>query len=222
MRSSPGLPPPPVWPFLRQHPYYTVKTSLSGWVGRGHPSRTIPNIHLPTRYRTIPWQCTPDPWWHCRNDVVSPILLHAEKPTASCAYLPRLRMPCTMPPFPPRPFRSAAMLTKESTLRIRLPSGVSRLSLPHSHANVQPLGASSGRGGTGSRMRGSRCVSLSHAPRPRQDENVWRRKGASTTPMMGIPPTTKAMETQNIGKRWVKLTVPSRGSTIHVGESSTR
>lgn len=31
----------------------------------------------------------------------------------------------------------------------------------------------------------------------------------------------KAMDTQNMGNRWVKLTVPSRGSTIQVGRSST-
>jgi hypothetical protein len=30
----------------------------------------------------------------------------------------------------------------------------------------------------------------------------------------------KPMETQNMGKRWVKFTVPSNGSTHHVGDAS--
>lgn len=42
------------------------------------------------------------------------------------------------------------------------------------------------------------------------------------TPITGCPSMQKAMETQNMGKRWVKLMVPSRGSTIHVGEDVTR
>lgn len=42
------------------------------------------------------------------------------------------------------------------------------------------------------------------------------------TPMTGTPLTANPIETQNIGKAWEKLTVPSKGSIIHVGESSIR
>ncbi|GKT92384.1 hypothetical protein Ct61P_10234 [Colletotrichum tofieldiae] len=111
------------------------------------------------------------------------------------------------------------MFMKLSTLRCMLPSGVSRRSFPHSHEKTHPLGALAG---SGLRTRGSLWVSFIQAPCPLHDEKVWFKKGALMTPITGFPFTAKPMETQNMGKRWVKLTVPSRGSTIHVGLSSTR
>lgn len=127
-----------------------------------------------------------------------------------------------MPPFPPRPPFSAAIFINEFTFRIIFPSGISRRSFPHSHENVHPLGAFAGSGGIGFRIRGSLWVSFSQAPCPLQAENVWFKKGALMTPIIGLPLTARAIETQNMGKRCVKLTVPSRGSTIQVGRSSTR
>lgn len=116
--------------------------------------------------------------------------------------LPKLRVPCTIPPFPWRPPISAAMLMKLSTLRCKFPSGMSRLSFPHSHAKMQPEGACAGIGGTGQQMSGSRWVSFSQAPRPRQDVKSWLRKGAYMTPITGRPPRIKAIDTQNMGNRW--------------------
>src|SRR5882762_987619 len=54
-----------------------------------------------------------------------------------------------MPPFPFLPPISLAKFQKEFTLRSRLPPGMSLRSLPHSTANVHPLGALSGIGGAG-------------------------------------------------------------------------
>jgi len=63
--------------------------------------------------------------------------------------LPRLLTPCTMPPLPFLPPTSPAKFQKEFTLRSRLPPGMSLRSLPHSTANVHPLGALRGIGGAG-------------------------------------------------------------------------
>lgn len=127
-----------------------------------------------------------------------------------------------MPPLPPLPFLSIAIVMNELTFRSKFPPGPSLLSLPHSHANVHPLGASLGSGGIGVLTNGNWCFSFNQEPWPRHDEKNWLRKGALMTPITGCPSMQKAMETQNMGKRWVKLMVPSRGSTIHVGEDVTR
>lgn len=121
-----------------------------------------------------------------------PIAQYAKSSVAE----PKLLTPCTMPPFPPRPPISVAKLTKLSTLRWRLPSGMSRRSLPHSQEKMQPLGAFSGKGGMGLCRRGRRWVSFSQAPLPVQAEKVCCRKGAFITPMVGMPLTTKPIETQ--------------------------
>lgn len=81
----------------------------------------------------------------------------------------RLLTPCTIPPL------SEAILTKLSTLRAMFPPGISRLSFPHSHAKIHPLGDVAGIGGMGLRRSGSRRaprVSFNQAPRPTQEENI--------------------------------------------------
>ncbi len=127
----------------------------------------------------------------------APIATYAKSSVA----LPKLLIPCTIPPLPLLPPISAAILTKLSTLRCILPSGVSRRSLPHSHEKMQPLGALAGNGGMGLRTRGSCCVSLRKAPRPLQEEKNWCRKGALMIPMTALPEWITPMETQNMGKR---------------------
>ena len=53
-------------------------------------------------------------------------------------------------------YKQLQLLTKLSTLRYKLPFLLSRLSLPHSQLNTQPLGALLGIGGIGFRMSGRR------------------------------------------------------------------
>lgn len=137
-------------------------------------------------------------------------------------YLPRLLTPCTIPPLPPRPPTSAAMLRKLSIFRWRLPSGISLRSLPHSQEKTHLPGAFGGIGGIGLRIKGSCCASFNHAPRPEQALNSWLRNGAYITPIVALPFRMKPMETQNIGNRCVKFTVPSKGSTHQVGSSLIR
>lgn len=79
-----------------------------------------------------------------------------------------------MPPLPPRLPSSAAMFMKLLIFRCKLPSGISRRSLPHSHEKTQPFGAVSGRGGMGFRLRGSCVISLSQAPLPRHAVKLER------------------------------------------------
>jgi hypothetical protein len=128
-----------------------------------------------------------------------PIATYARSSVAD----PSDRTPCTIPPLPERLPSSAAMLTKLSIFRCKLLSGASRLSLPHSQENTQPLGAFSGIGGMGFRTSGSRCVSFMKAPRPAHEEKNCLRKGALMTPIRGLLLCMNAMETQNMGKRWM-------------------
>jgi hypothetical protein len=95
------------------------------------------------------------------------------------------------------------MFKKLSIFLYKLPSATSFLSLPHSQENTQPFGACSGIGGTGFLTKGKRLVSFNQAPWPEQAEKIWFRKGAYMTPMVGRESRIKAMETQNMGKRWV-------------------
>jgi hypothetical protein len=66
------------------------------------------------------------------------------------------------------------MFMKLLIFRCKLPSGISLLSLPHSHENTHPLGAVSGRGGIGLRSRGSCVFSFSQAPFPRHAVNLQK------------------------------------------------
>lgn len=124
---------------------------------------------------------------------------------------PKLRTPCTWPPFPALLPNSAARLKKLPTFRWRFPSGTSLRSLPHSHERMQPLGAASGSGGIGDRSRGSRVVSLSQAPFPRQAVNLCRR--------MLVDPDARSQSLGHIQlpKEWCIngsnywLTVPDKG-----------
>ena len=142
-----------------------------------------------------------------------PIAVYAR----SIVALPNDLTPCTIPPLPSRPPTSAAMFRKLSTFRCRLPSAMSLLSLPHSHANMHFPGALAGIGLIALPRRGNLVVSFSHAPLPLHAENSWFSNGAKMTPMIGLLLRTRAMLTQNIGKAWVKFTVPSSGSTTQVG-----
>lgn len=103
-----------------------------------------------------------------------PIATYARSSVA----LPKLRTPCTIPPLPDLPPSSVAILTKLSILRCMLPSGMSLLSLPHSHEKTQPAGAFSGIGAIGLRTSGSCCVSFRNAPRPAHEEKNWLMNGA--------------------------------------------
>lgn len=85
-----------------------------------------------------------------------------------------------------------------------LPSGTSRLSLPHSHAKTQPAGALAGMGGMlGFWMSGRRWVSFKKAPRPAHEVKSWLVKGAQMTPMRGLLLWMKPMLVQKVGKRWM-------------------
>ncbi len=75
----------------------------------------------------------------------------SEPPRLTCPGFGR-RGPYLLPPRPPI---SAAIFRKLSTFLCKFPSGMSRLSLPHSQEKTQPPGALAGIGGTGFRISGS-------------------------------------------------------------------
>jgi len=62
--------------------------------------------------------------------------------------------------------------------------------------------------------------SLRYAPSPSLAQNVSPRPGISTTPIIGFPFLTMAMEIPKIGTPWAKFVVPSIGSIIHLNSPS--